>query len=352
MKSQQLHHMLSVSDKETENIELLCQQMARAIEIMRARKTWAARLRRVIRNPSIETMIALGEHSFLMEKFLLCHCRHFSDLGEAISVMSEDKILVHITELHLYGVFTVPEYVEFLNNLYGGCGLPVSYVSKQVSISGFPQKIVFMCANDEQIIGRVADYCELYFKSTVRVNSCGNETNVIIENILVKDLEQAKKWYAEFVDYVNSIEDVRQFGLRMEVKRSRNVEYIENLMGDHSKVYDVDGLLKYLNGHPGQIVININPINAGVIGSIGNNNSNIIHSNKYAKEKKRNDVKNWIGNNPPKNKELKMDYYNRYLAAGGSNIGASQFAKLVIENTNYSSFKSNGNSYWIPASKK
>lgn len=317
-----------------------CQKYKTVAKILETEKTLCALLYQLIGKPPLESILAIEHHPFLMNKFLRNNCDHFAELGKALDATSEDKILVYMTELYLYGVFHLHEYVSLINNLYENVDNPIaSYTPKQITLSGFPQRVVFMCNSDKAIKEQLVTYCELHFKSRVQVNTTGNTADIILQSRDVPNLDAAKKMYEKFVEYVNEREGVAYFGLRQNIESKNGYEFVTSSMGDRSSIDTPEKLLRFLNGHPGPITINFN----GNVQNVFVGNDNSIN---FIKEKRKDTAKKWICDHLPKNKEIKTNYYKRYLAANEHPVSESTFSKIVPEITNCVSYRSHGIGYW------
>lgn len=319
---------------------------AKVSEIIERHENLCALLYGIIGNPSNESLLAIDTHAFLMNKFLRNDCQHFSELGKALSVTTEDKILVYMTELHLYGVFYIHEYISLINNLYERDNPIPSYTPKQVTLSGFPQRVVFMCNGDEAITSQIVTYCELHFKSKVNVNRCGNTTDIVLQSPVVANLEAAKVMYEEFVNYVNDREGAQYFGLKQNIKRENGYEFVTSSMGVHSEVDKPEDLLRFLNGCSGSITINLT-VNGDIHGSVQLGNGNVIKmATDRAKRKREQACVLWITTNPPKDRELKTAYYARYAKVNDKPFSASQLAQFILQYTEFTTLKSHGSNYW------
>jgi hypothetical protein len=311
--------------------------ITKEINVINGNEDLYSQLWQTVTDPSRESIFAMENHAVLLQRFLLARCQHFSKLSEAIAVLTEDKILVHVTEIHLYGVFSVDNYVDFVRSLYERSEQPASYTPKQVSLSGFPQRVVFMCNGSDQLTDVIVRYCELHFKSKVNVNRNGDKIDIVLQSPIVKNLEEARQMYEDFVKYVNTRERVEKFGMYQNITRENGTEFVVSSMGDHSEITDVASMLRFLNAHPGPITLNINAHNV----IIGNNN--IIQQ----KDQSKSDARIWVRNNPPKNRETKCEYHTRYIGSNPGGITERILSKIVAATAKCETLRSNGVTYWI-----
>jgi hypothetical protein len=329
-------HALSVTDEKLLEFD----KLARVPTVVRDNKRLFTQLWQTVPDPSYDAILAIEHHPVLLLRFLMSKCQHFSKLSDAIAVMNDEKILVHITELHLYGIFDLDSYINFVRNLYEQAEQPSSYTPKQVSLSGFPQRVVFMCNGGDQITAIILRYCELHFKSKAVVNTHGDKIDIVLQSPIVRNLDEAKKLYENFVEYVGTMEKTEKFGMCQNIKRTQGAEFVISSMGDHSTVTNPLEMLRFLNSHPGPVTLNIINANNVMIG--GTNNKMTV-----LKDKPSENAKHWIMNNVPKHKELKSDYYQRYISANKNGVTERNLSKIVSDNTKCTTLKSHGNTYWV-----
>lgn len=334
---------LSDSDYDLADAEI--EKHGRVFEIAKANRRLYAMLLKSVGIPPSEVILTIGDHSAMMYKFLVNNCQHFVSLELAAAAMNDELILVYITEIRMYGVFTVDNYYDFVQDLSElECTQKLSsYTPKQVTLSGFPQRVVFMCNGDQAITDRIVEYCGLYFKSEVNVSKTGDSTDIIMQSPVAANLEQAKVLYKNFVEYVDRRvgSNSEKFGLRQNIVTKNGMEFVENNMGYHlgTVINNPIDLIKFFNGHPGSVTINFT--NNGGNMFVGDNN--VI---KYAKEKKNTEAERWILSHPPNDRELKTAYYARYSKMNTELVSETQFAKIVAAVTKFTTLKSHGHNYW------
>jgi hypothetical protein len=294
----------------------------------------------IVPDASMDTIIAVPKNKPLLSRFLDAKCKHHSSIERAIEHITHDDILMYVTELHLYGVFQLEHYLSFIKDvseLY--LDDRGTYTPKQVILSGFPQRIAFICAGDEKFIGRIKDYCELYFKTSVHINTEGNKTDMVVSDPLVRNLEESRVAFKEFFKFVNSREPVSPLQLAQDVRETRTGQYIFSSVSDHVNVTEIEDLVKKLGSLPITFNINLSHCNNVTISG--------VTINAAAATDDKSEIKEWIRKNPPLNREKKSDYYTRYKGANIEHLAENQFAKMVPMICGCESIKSHGVRYWI-----
>ena len=328
-------------EKELMEIKKRREMQLQMYDIMEQQPRLCARLKMIVPKFPVETALAIGSHKSLLHQFLQNPCFHSASLSDAIGKVTKDKILVYITEIFLYGVFTLAEYVNFIGNIQteDDDGNKVPYNPKQITLSGFPQRIVFMCSGDDKVVTKIKKYCEIHFKSKVQINNDGDKTDVVIQSPVVRNLEESQKMFEEFCKYVSDREDIKPLGLCQDITNIDDVQYMINSIGEHRDITKIEELMERLSGFPMTVNININYGGNFIVGD-----NNVIN---IGKDKLKTDTKSWIKNNPPKNREKKTEYYERYKSSSVNVMSERIFAQLVPSIAGCESLKTGGYNYWV-----
>jgi hypothetical protein len=245
---------------------------------------------------------------------------------------------MYITEIQLYGVFKLSNYLDFIKLISYECDESIIYTPKQVPLSGLPQRIAFMCSGDERFVNKIKNCCEIHFKTTVQVSTDGNRTDIIVKEPILKNMDESCQAFKEFFNYVNTKENISIFQLAQDIKEVDNTKYMMTNVGNHANVSKIEDLVEKLGGLP--VTINIYVTNGNVVFGNATINNAVIDDEKTS-------AKNWIKNNPPKNREKRTEYYARYKVANNKFIAENSFAKVVPKICGCISLKSNGSTYWV-----
>jgi predicted GIY-YIG superfamily endonuclease len=110
-----------VSKEQIECGKYVANDHRRIAEIIDDNLRLFARLKEIVPDYTNETILAIPTHKLLLSQFLSAKCKHFRSVKKAISVSTQDDILMYITEINLYGVFTPQNYLMFVNNFHDNC---------------------------------------------------------------------------------------------------------------------------------------------------------------------------------------------------------------------------------------
>lgn len=330
-------HVRLILPKMDVNANAYLAHLQKLSECVSADTKWYELLHKQVRKIPDEAVFAMGDKNnkrILMKYVRAENFKKYSDIESALKSVGEGEIIINFTELQLFGVFSIEAYYQFIQNLQGDVGdetrTTVDYYPRQIILSGWPQKVVFLCNGDDDIIARVRGYVHDYFHEDITVARKGNETTIAVQKPLMKNSESAKEAFQEFMKYISKTAGdacLRNLGLRMDREEIvNNISYQSCLMPDAKNIGCMTDLLRELHSIRAinfivQINGNHHNINLGA-GNIINNNNNI---DPYEI------VKNWIRVNPPNNRERKTDYYQRYVDAKLGDVADSVFGKLVIQ---------------------
>lgn len=303
-------------------VDLMIVKLNKVVNIMTENKRTVVTLMRVIPTYTHETILSIPTHKALLQHFLLAECKHFSCIGDAIEAVTEHDILMYISEIHLYGVFTALEYLLFMQNFYRDNDIYL-YTPKQVIISKFSQKVVFICTGDKQFMDKIIYYSEVYFRSKILSIVNGNTTTIIVQSAIVNNLEESRVLFVKFFSFVNENEKVSSFQLNQEVYRVNNISYMSStLISEDNKEYLKNCRLEDL------------------LTMLGSSHQTV----KEPSEKDR--VKDWIRKNPPNHCEKKTDYYEKYKKDTNAPVAESTFGKIMKE-FGYNTKKTSKSREWI-----
>lgn len=319
------------------------------IECITQNEARYTRLMTVVPDAPNKAILALGNENdrWILSKFIMNdNCRKHATLDNAIRDTKDGEMIINITELQLYGVFTVEGYLQFLRNLHSGDELdnPIKYCPKQIVLTGWPQKIVFLCNSDEKMIEKVRCYVMKCFGSDIMVTRQGGETTVSVCKPQVNDNNAAVENFRKLVDMIDKNagdDELTRLNLRMNhVRKISGETYQAHELSDGKNAVDVTTLLKELHSiRAVNFIVQIND-NHGNIAVGGNVNINVNGGS--------NDEMNaieWIKINPPGENELSSVYYNRFTKAMGPIISITIFGRFV-KNSGYGKKKSGGYMKW------
>lgn len=273
----------------------------------------------------------------------------FMSIKKALMSLAEDnsrtKVLIHFTELNLYGLFTPANYTALVQNMQERFenDSNISFRPRQIILTGLPQKLIFICIGDDTIVEKIREYVAEKYKCDIRSIKTDNRTEITVQKVGGNSYDEMQKSYRDLLQHIGNNNLVRQNILPMPIESTKQHEYITaDLSCDLSQQNSIDDIISSLKTvHGGNIVLNLTIVNGGTNTIV--NGTNNIHYKISAKDI----AKQWIHSNPPKNREKKSDYYGRYKNSNEEILADSLFSKIVIDFGKYESIKSNGIRYWI-----
>lgn len=320
----------------------------RMIECIMKNKARYRRLKAVISEVPDKAILAMGNDNdkWILSKFIMNEsCRKHASLESAIKDTKEGEMIINITELQLYDVFTVEGYLEFLKNLHSNDELNnlINYNPKQIVLTGWLQKIVFLCNSDEKIVEKVRGYVKKCFGEDITVSRRGGETTVSVCKPLMKDSDEAIACFRKLVDMIDKNsgeEELTQLNLRINhVRDVSGATYQSHDLANGKNVADINTLLKELHSiRAVNFIVQINDNHGNI--NIGGN-MNIIGA--VSNETK---AIEWIKINHPVDGEMSSVYYNRFTSVFGPLISITVFGRFV-KNTGYTTKKSGGCMKWF-----
>lgn len=294
------------------------------------------------------TILAFEDRNtrLILNRFLECRCRRFANLKTAIDNTREGEIIINVTDIEMYGVFTVENYYNFISNIHDNAiDDIITYNPQQIILTGWNQKIVFLCKSDEKIIERVRGYVKKCFGEDITVTRQGDETTISVNKPLMKDFEESSANFQKLVNMIAGTignNELTQLDLRQkQVVNAGGIAYQSYALSNNYPA-NVSELLKELHS--------VRAINFIVQINGNNNNNNNFHIglinnvNNVATIEAR--AGEWIRLNPPTPGETSTKYYERYVGAAGSDISIINFGRLV-KNQGYKTKKSGGCMRWF-----
>lgn len=204
----------------------------------------------------IDPIIALEKHSTLMRHFLDSKCVHISTIKTALTHINYKTLLIYITELCLYGVFEIDNYLQFVKTLSGvrnEDGSCIEYTPVQIIFSDSVQKITLMCDSIEYI-PKLRRYCLQYFKSDIKTTPRGKKINVIIDKPMMSGLVESQNNVEKFMQYLSDYgETPTELCYPASISRIGEHRYIGCALVSHIDAQTTADVINKLVG--GQVII-------------------------------------------------------------------------------------------------
>lgn len=299
-------------------------------------------------------VINVSKNIRLFRLYQTSTCEKFMDIRVALKKMTEEqskqKILIHFTELDLYGVFTPEQYYALTTNLAEKVfeGENITFQPKQIVLSGLPQKLIFICLGDENIVEKIRGYVKRKYNCDISHVKTNNRVEITVQGVGGNTYEEAQKSYHDLFDFISTKQSdpvVARDLLPMPVVKSSKREYVvADISHDVSKHLDMKELISALKTiHGENVVINLTIVNGNVNGNV----AGVINNNTYGENTSMTKTLKWVTNNLPNEKEVTTVYYNRYVTNyDGEKVSDSQFGKIV-RSLGYKPVQGTRHRFWV-----
>lgn len=296
---------------------------------------------------TIEVISKVSKNIRLFQLFEKISGEKFISIEDALNAAAADtsreKILIYFRELDLYGLFTTKEYLDLVSNMQTRYENDpnISFRPQQIILSGLPQKLVFICYGDEKIIEKIRGYVAKKYNCEISSVRTDLMTEITVQKKGGNTYDEMQQSFHDLLQYVSDNDiDTKKMIHPLQVEKSRDYTYIcAELPCDlskHNTIEDIIASLKTLHG--GNIVLNFTIVNGNMI--VNNDNRVTV------KEKEKNVTKEWIKNNPPKNRERKTEYYSKYKIAIKNHVAETVFGRMMKE-LGYETRKTSEGREWI-----
>lgn len=267
------------------------------------------------------------------------NCRKFLTVLDALDNLDDDHVLVFISELKLYGLFTHDDYLQFTKKLHEMFEEDnVTSNTYQVILNDGKQKIVFLCSNSEHAasatVDKIARHVKDFFGTTINTVENAGGTEITINKII--DGKNRHELFDDLFNYVHKRDPELAGKISLlRTYRDREYKYTIPKLQHVTTLEDLANILKTSANitFNGPVMIN------HIVGD-----GNIINQANAGDKKQT--ARDWVKNNPPNENEITTDYYKRYCEKNNQPTPNNQFGKIVEE------FKfgrrSNGRErYWV-----
>jgi hypothetical protein len=208
-----------------------------------------------------------------------------------------------------------------------------------VVLSGWPQKIVFMCNSNDDIIERIRKHVKACFNSDIEVLRSANETVVTVQHKVYRSIDECNVELTKLIRHITKFggkEETQAVGIRplIEMTAGEN-SYRYKPLGDNFYIDEIKHMIGHLMSFGGNN-ITINVMSGCIINGDINNNNNLPNGDITLR---------WIRQNPPAYNELKNVYYERYLNTFKEGVAENSFGKQM-KTAGYETRRSGNNRYW------
>ncbi len=287
------------------------------------------------------TMLAsIYDNMSLFRSYSRAECHRYVDLAEALFNLKPDSVLIYFTEIKLYGLFTPKNYNDFCRNLADKIDNDELTVNVyQLVLSEEKQKLVFICT-DKEYYTKIQNYSSKCFGVTpTQTTQDGDQ--ITVNTICSGDVEIISA-YNKLYNYIRSQGDNQCCDTMKQVQLLQKFQhnYREYACNDSVIAKNMEELMSVLKNIPiGTHIENLNIAIAG--GHIINGD----HNNISPAEKKIS-ARKWIENNPPNDKEITTDYFQRFISENENNKIVINHFSGIVTSAGFVKKNSGRSRYW------
>lgn len=284
------------------------------------------------------------------------NCMKFISVSKALKALDDrvdDCVLIFISELQLYGLFTLEEYLFFTKHLGEIYEEDPNAKSStyQVILNTSQQKLVFMSTHYDKnndatnTIEKISGYVKDFFGASIHASE--NEHGVEITVNKIVDGSARHELFDDLFNYIYQRDSITANRISiLKTHRKNDYRYTTPKL---DSVPDMDKLLLILKTLP-NVAIHA-PINIAINGGTINNVTGKLNYNSNHKPSAPETARKWIIENPPIHGKqvITTDYYKNYVDAnlGMELVGISEFGKLVRSITGMTPVQGTGGKrYW------
>ncbi len=286
---------------------------------------------RIIRN--------IANNQLLFYLYARSKCERAYTLDRALEYAGTNpkRILIHFSEIGVYGVYTVEEYAQFLSHLRDKVDVEmeekprVNFHPQEIVFTGLPQKLVFVCFGSDVIIEKIRGYVREKYNCDITCTKTDDTTTEIsIQSRGGNNYEETQKTYYELTEYIANEKHDREVAQKMypmRVEKLHGHEYITaNISGDPMQYNGAADVIKALASIPTGTVVNLVIVYGDNNNVVAGNNNNNNNNQPAPVVDNRALTRDWIRANAPAPRENSPDYYARYT---------DQFAATAIKNCEF-----------------
>lgn len=276
-----------------------------------------------IRDTHYDVIKGISENRRLFNKYCRGEFEKYHNFYQALAITNAtpDAILVYFTDLKLYAVVnSLEKFKDFTSNMDDITEAGENINVNQIILNNQKQKLVFVCSgNSEPTVQKLQKYVHEYLHNDSTVTKTGESVQITVESEVYDSYNDAIGKFACLQSHIRMKDDqLAQIISTMPLQAERPYIYTSPALILPGKLAELIGALKT------PVNITINNIN-GNNNIVGNNNNMKIEKQLSNREL----ADNWILNNPPEDREITTNYYNRYVENVNKPIHINQFSGLV-----------------------
>lgn len=135
-------------------------------------------------NLTYDVICNVSKNIKLFKLFQHIPSEKFIKVEDALSAANNahEKVLIHFTELNLYGLFEHTQYQSLVSQMQERYENDnnISFRPRQIILSGLPQKLVFICLGDETIVEKIRGYVAKKYKCDIKSVRTEDRTEITV----------------------------------------------------------------------------------------------------------------------------------------------------------------------------
>lgn len=272
----------------------------------------------------LPTLARIAKNRQLFQKFHAKSGKKYDNILLAADeqARSPDTIMIEITDIGLFAVYTHEEYQDFLEYLRENADGPITCDLYQIVLQNQTRKFVFAC-KDESKRDTLIKHAKACFGVTSTHISAGSiGVQICVSTPSPNLLDDYRKLYNYMLQMDPGLLTDMSPVLEFVAREHTGVRYsvIDHLTGIKDELRQIRRDYRA----PAINIVNSTVTNSAI--SAGSGSAKV----KQQKSAKLNPVAaKFISANPPHDEELVRDYYNRFTAATGSKLYIGDFGKAV-----------------------
>lgn len=247
------------------------------------------------------------------------------DLDKTVSKKEPNDIIIHFGNIDVYALMTPGNYDVFAQNISIHVAKHEIY---QIILLSETQKVILLCDRDPEFIDKLIASTEKSTSYKLKIREDRNQIEIV--NKIAKNYRESEVIYQDLArKLITKYPNIFNILKLIQPKITDSVNQFLELLVSKDINYD----LKEILGNLGTIVI-VNQNNQNNLNNCTITKSNIIASGtsnigKNSKKSKNLLAEEWVRANPPVEKILRSEYYQKYTSEVDDCICKDQLGKIL-----------------------
>ncbi len=194
----------------------------------------------------LDMIAKIAKNTHLFNKLCMAECGKYQDLLSALVEFDGTNILIHFTDIDLYGVFTRKGYLNFTSALRNMTDNGDNINIQQLVLTDQKQKFVFACTN-KNYLDKIQKYVNEYFGH----GKVSNSNSEITVDIKLGGSQESAEVYNKLFNHIYGRDKVTcEFLRQIPVTPCFRVNYRSYNVNNSINATQLSELLDYLKDTP------------------------------------------------------------------------------------------------------